>query len=79
VASRRQVAWTHEGRRTLEEVVSYLFGESPSAARQVLSEALEAAGSLATLSERGRVVPELGDPSIREIFIHRYRLMYRVS
>ena len=79
MASRRRVAWTREGRRTLEEVVSYLFEDSPAGARQVLSEALQAAVSLSTLSERGRVVPELSDPSVREIFVHRYRLMYRVS
>jgi toxin ParE1/3/4 len=34
---------------------------------------------LATLSERGRVVPESNDPGIREIFVFRYRLMYRVK
>jgi plasmid stabilization system protein ParE len=37
------------------------------------------AASLATLSERGRVVPELDDPAIREVFVFRYRLMYRVE
>jgi plasmid stabilization system protein ParE len=37
------------------------------------------AASLATLSERGRVVPELGDAGIREVFVFRYRLMYRVE
>jgi hypothetical protein len=34
---------------------------------------------LATLSERGRVVPETNDPAIREVFVFRYRLMYRVE
>jgi toxin ParE1/3/4 len=36
------------------------------------------ADSLETLAERGRRVPELDDPSIREIFVYRYRLLYRV-
>ena len=79
MASRSRVAWTQEGRRTLEEVVSYLSGDSPAAARQILSEALQAASSLSTLSGRGRVVPELGDPAIRELFVHRYRLMYQTT
>jgi plasmid stabilization system protein ParE len=39
---------------------------------------LRTAGSLRELSERGRVVPELADPSIREVFAFSYRLMYRV-
>ena len=37
------------------------------AALQVLDAALGAAASLATLSERGRIVPELNDRAIREI------------
>lgn len=46
---------------------------------QVLDAALQVAASLSTLSERGRVVPELNNPSIRETFVFRYRLMYRVD
>jgi hypothetical protein len=45
----------------------------------VLEEALRAGASLATLSERGRIVPELSDPRVRELFVFKYRLMYRVE
>ncbi len=45
----------------------------------MLEQALAAAESLATLSERGRVVPELGQPDTREIFVFRYRLLYEVE
>lgn len=31
------------------------------------------------LSERGRVVPELAHPAIREIFVGKYRLIYEVG
>ena len=31
------------------------------------------------MSERGRIVPELNEPSIREVFVHRYRLLYEVG
>ena len=79
MAARRRVDWTPEARRTLEEVIEFIAGESLEGARSVLRQALEAASSLSTLSERGRVVPELGASEIREIFVHRYRLMYRVT
>jgi toxin ParE1/3/4 len=79
VASRRRVAWTPEARRTLDEVIEFIAQDSRPGALRVLEQALDAAASLAALPERGRVVPELGDPSIREIFVYRYRLMYRVS
>jgi len=37
------------------------------------------AASLSTLSERGRLVPELDDAVTREIFVRDFRLMYGVS
>jgi plasmid stabilization system protein ParE len=30
-------------------------------------------------SPSGRVVPELEQASVREVFVHRYRLVYRVE
>ena len=46
-------------------------------AAALLEEVLDAAASLSTLSERGRLVPELDDT--REIFVRDFRLMYEVS
>ena len=37
------------------------------------------AESLSDLATRGRVVPELEDSTIREVFVYRYRLIYQVS
>jgi plasmid stabilization system protein ParE len=37
-----------------------------------------AARSLAELSERGRIVPEIGDPAVRELLLGRYRVVYEV-
>lgn len=45
----------------------------------LLEAVLEAAESLSTLSERGRIVPELDDGTTREIFVRDFRLMYEVS
>ena len=44
----------------------------------MLIRALEVADTLSTLSERGRVVPELGEATLREVFVYEYRLLYRV-
>ena len=79
MAARRRVAWTPRARRSLNEAVAFISDESEDGARRVLEQALSAAKSLATLSERGRVVPEVGDSAIREVFVYRYRLMYRVT
>jgi len=60
----------------LDEAVGYVAPDSPAAAERLLVEALDAAASLTTLSERGRRVPELDEPNIRELFVKRYRLIY---
>jgi len=36
------------------------------------------AQTLSDFPHRGRVVPEMDDPEMREIFIHRYRLIYQM-
>ena len=63
----------------LDAAVGYVAENSIEAATRLLSEALEIAGSLATLSERGRRVPEVHSPNTREVFVQRYRLIYEVQ
>jgi toxin ParE1/3/4 len=75
----REVIWAESARDALDEVITYIAQDSQQAALHVLEAALEAAASLSTLSERGRVVPETNDPAIRETFVFRYRLLYRVE
>ena len=75
----REVIWTESARDALDEIITYIAQDSRQGAGHVLEAAIAAAGSLATLSERGRVVPEMNDPAIREIVVFRYRLMYRVE
>lgn len=75
----REVAWAESARDALDEVIEYIAQDSRSAALKVLDEALRAGASLAMFSERGRIVPELNNPNIREIFVFRYRLLYQVG
>jgi plasmid stabilization system protein ParE len=79
VVARRRVVWTPEARRALDEALAFIAQDAPDVARRLLEQALSAAQSLAELSERGRVVPERVDSAIREVFVYRYRLMYRVT
>ena len=79
MAGRRAVTWSQSAQSALDEVITYINQGSPANARRVLTAALEAAASLETLAERGRVVPELADPQVRELLVFKYRLLYRVS
>jgi toxin ParE1/3/4 len=76
---RRPVVWSISAQRGLEDVLAYIAGKSLHGAQLVARRALDSAESLATLSERGRVVPEIQDPAIRETFVYSYRLMYHVG
>jgi plasmid stabilization system protein ParE len=75
----RSVAWAQSATDALDEVVAYIARDSREAALRVLERALNAAAELGTMSDRGRVVPELADPAIREVFVYRYRLLYRID
>jgi toxin ParE1/3/4 len=39
----------------------------------------DAARSLTDLGERGRIVPEINNPSIRELFVRSYRRIYQIT
>jgi toxin ParE1/3/4 len=57
----------------------FIGRQSPAYAAVLAAQVLKAAQSLDELPERGRVVPELERAEVREVFVHRYRLVYRVE
>jgi toxin ParE1/3/4 len=70
----REIVWTLRAAADLESIVEYIFRDSGFYATAVARELVAAARSLTTFAERGRVVPEYEDPTVRELIIRRYRL-----
>ena len=64
--------------RVENDVVTYIAQGSHEAAVRLLVAALDTASSLDQYAERGRIVPELNQPDLRELFVFGYRLLYRV-
>lgn len=62
----------------LQEIVTYIAIDNPSAAKSLGDSLIERARSLCSLPERGRQVPEIGQPEIREIVLGSYRIVYRL-
>jgi plasmid stabilization system protein ParE len=60
------------------DAAAYVAENSLTGAQQLLEIALDTAESLSVFDERGRVVPELQQPNIRELLVQRYRLIYEV-
>lgn len=78
MARRRRVVWSEPAAKLLSDALGFLVEREPGAAERFARDVDRAAASLAYLSERGRYVPELLGTGTREIFVHRYRLMYQV-
>lgn len=70
----REVIWAPSAYADLDQAL-----ERREDAATLLEDVLGAAESLATLSLRGRLVPELDDAVTREVFVSDFRLMYEVS
>ena len=77
-AGRRSVIWAESARAALDDVVTDIAQDSREAAVRVLVAALDTASSLDQYAERGRIVPELNQPDLRELFVFDYRLPFRV-
>lgn len=72
----RKVIWSHEATADLEAIAEYIARDSEFYAAAFVQEILVASRSLDMFSERGRIVPELGNPLIRELLVREYRLIY---
>jgi plasmid stabilization system protein ParE len=75
----RALVWSPEAIDDVEGIAAYIERDSPWYARAVASKIVETAETIPRYPELGRVVPEIGDPAIRERFVHRYRVIYRIE
>jgi toxin ParE1/3/4 len=71
--------WVEAAVRDLAEAADFIARDSPFYAESLVREARAAARSLKSLATRSRIVPEVGSPEVRELFVKSYRLIYRVG
>lgn len=74
-----RVAWTEAALEDLSAAAEYIARDGAHYARVFAREAFAASDTLTSLANRGRIVPELKDPTIREIFLSSYRMIYLVN
>ena len=70
------VRWSAAASRDLRSIFDYIARDSRHYARQVVDTILATADDIEPFTERGRVVPEIDDESIREVFVYSYRVIY---
>lgn len=71
------VVWTQLAEDQAAEAFAYVAAEQPAAAVRWFEGLVAAIESLSTLPDHGRIVPEAGRESIRELFVGPYRVIYR--
>ncbi len=64
--------------RDLESIVRYISTHDPNAGLRFGEALIEKAEAVGPFPDSSRIVPELGDPAIREVFHASYRIVYRV-
>ena len=75
----RKVIWSYEATDDLNALAEYIAKDSSFYAAAFTQQILDVSRSLNEFSERGRIVPELGNPNIRELLIREYRLIYSIE
>jgi toxin ParE1/3/4 len=73
-----KVILTPESMGDLEAIVTFIAKDNPACARTFGHELIDRALSLAAFPEIGRVVPEMGEPAVREIIHRSYRIIYEI-
>jgi len=75
----RGLAWSPEAIEDIESIAAYIERDSAWYAKAVASKIIETAETIPEFPELGRIVPEVGDPAIRERFAYSYRIIYRLE
>lgn len=73
-----QVVWTHEALEKLSEIEEYISKDSQERAVKFVNYLIDQGETLKDHPKIGRVVPEVGNESIRELIAKKYRIIYRV-
>jgi toxin ParE1/3/4 len=71
----KRVVWTESAWTDLESIADFIARDSPYYAASFVRNIHNHTLGLSRMSARGRVVPEIGDRQIRELFVQNYRLI----
>ena len=74
-----EIWWTEQAADDLESIAEFISNDSPHYASLFCIDILAAVERLAVFPGRGRVVPEWSNPSVRELLMGNYRIIYRIE
>ena len=74
-----RVVWAPAALRDVDDIASYIARDSTRYAASVVGSLRDLARTLRQFPLSGRMVPELGDETVREKLVYGYRMVYRVG
>ena len=74
-----KIVWSEEALKDIEEIISFISKDSELYAVNFASKIISAVETLEVFPEIGRIVPEYGDPKMREIIYRNYRIVYQIE
>ena len=73
-----KIVWTLRSREDLREIATFISKDNPAAAIKLGDIIFKRVESLQEFPELGRMLPERGQPEIRELVVKNYRIIYRI-
>ena len=73
------VRWSAPARNDLRQIYDYIARDSRYYARVVIDKIVTSTEKLERFPDIGRVVPEIGDDNVEELFVYSYRILYEIT
>ena len=74
-----EVIWSPQAAKDLDSIAAFISKDSIEYARIFVVDVFAALDRIGSFPKSGRIVPELGDPGVREIILGSYRVIYRLK
>lgn len=74
----RALKWSPKAASNLEEICEFIGEDSAHYAFLFARKVVALVKTLPVFPESGRIVPEYGDPNLREKIYNNYRIVYRI-
>ncbi len=73
-----EIIWSALAKEHLREIDAYISQGSPFYAVIFIDRLIASVEKIGLFPKSGRIVPEFGEENLREIFFHKYRIVYSI-
>jgi toxin ParE1/3/4 len=74
-----RLIWSPSALLDVKNITDFIAEDSPSAAKRFVRSLFQSVERLADYPRSGRIVPEFGDPAVREVIRRPCRIVYRID